>query len=182
MFKKLTIPIYPPPKQAVSAHMIHQSQRISTESLSIETPQANGLDSIINDLDHDRENADAEQLIKDEDDFWVFIAKLNWCDRSDHYINKEQITRKITTALGPSDIGRFKFYCEKLMDTLKKQIIDDKCMYFEGAYFDKKSFLSHIVARGREYYYSILESTDVAEYLLSSYGDEFQNFWVCIPK
>lgn len=180
MFKKLTTPIYPPPKQEVTMPVaIQQVQHIPP---STENSQANELDSIINDLDHDRANADAEQLIKEEDDFWEFIAKLNWCDRSDHYINKKQITQKITTALGPSDIGRFTFYCEKLMDILKKQIIDDKCIYFEDVYLDKRSFLSHIVARGREYYYSILESTDVAEYLLSSYSNEFQNFWICIPK
>lgn len=86
-----------------------------------------------------------------EEDFWNAIADLNWCDRSDGSMTVQNVCLS-------NPINDFAI---KYKDNLDK-IITEILPNFE----DKKALISHIIAKGEQFYNFIIADPTLIHYLI----------------
>lgn len=108
-----------------------------------------------------------------EGKFWSVIDKIQWVDESDHKMNIAITRSKLTTYLSASELIEFKIRLRKYMDDLRENM---KKYDYPNT---NDEFLSHIVGKGKIFYYSTLKDPEFATYLLD--GDT-QNFWSILDK
>lgn len=123
---------------------------------------------------HEHSNHPAESVKSlSEDKFWSTIGKIRWVDVSENKMNIA-VTKSILSAnLSTSELSEFKNRVRETMNELKKYM--KKCGYSNL----NDEFLSHIVGKGKLFYYNVLDDPEFATYLLA--GDT-QNFWTVLEK
>lgn len=103
-----------------------------------------------------------EETKEHEEAFWVEIGRLRWCDRSD----------RIITDIAGVDVAGSRLSFEEMCDIgnrMKAVLIN----VLEPRYGDNKALISHIIARGVDFYKFILGNPTVVEYLVT--GSEYQS-------
>jgi hypothetical protein len=111
--------------------------------------------------------------ILNEAQFWHFIQSLNWRDRSDGPVNGSAIQN-----LQGDDRSMFKQFFSKYLEELRTAFKAKK--FFTGfGIKDKKvedDILSHVIARGQEFYVPVLDDPIFAEYLVNP-----PEYWSLMP-
>lgn len=127
-------------------------------------------------------NLKNNKKLKTEEDFWIYIDKLQWVDKSDGYVSIYQKHSLLQSELG-SEISEFKEKLDHYVNYLKLKYIT------QGHYFVKSSvdteqnkkinaFLSHVVARGQIFYSAVYDDPLFADYLIEL--SEYQDLYQCL--
>lgn len=145
--------------------------------------------------DSDRESEDEEEVksmslpklninqkkLNKPEDFWEYIEKLEWKDKSDELINING-KRRLLRSLLEDEIIEFKKQTEKYMEELRSHLILSG-KYFVRASSDQEenkkinAFLSHIIAKGQIFYSGVNDDPAFVDYIWDS--SEYQDFLAC---
>lgn len=117
-----------------------------------------------------------------QEQFWNWIAGLGWGDRSDnpHVRTAESTIRRMS----PSQKQRMMAMYERLYTALAENLNNFLKGYDMGEE-NRRAILSHIIARGENFYNAICADPDFASYLISDASrpaeqNEFINFSLLI--
>lgn len=139
----------------------------TTHELPIPIPSSSGTSGI----SEQPELSEERVTSLSEDKFWSAIDKIRWTDASEHKMNVKATRLVLSTYLSASELSEFKNRLRKNMDDLEKNM--RKCGYSNT----NDEFLSHIVGKGKLFYYNVLDDSEFATYLLA--GDT-QNLWTIL--
>jgi len=116
--------------------------------------------------------------IKNTDDFWKYVEKLQWTDKSDGKINFIQKKEYLLAELG--ELGNFRSYLEKFVNILEEKFLSAKIPFVTRTVNPKekreiRAFLSHIIAKGNIFYSAVYQDLIFANYLIETmdYQDVF---------
>lgn len=118
----------------------------------------------------------------DNFDFWKIIDDLNWTDKSEGIMDIDRIINTIRfntvniQKLRNEFTAKYDLVYNKIID--HDRISDDKILSNDIALNDIKSFISHIIGKGKNFYDLILDSPITSKYILTE--NEYQNLYICV--
>lgn len=120
--------------------------------------------------------SESNETITSEDSFWNEIDKLNWRDKSDSVLDIQRIRNNFQSKYSKEDKKRIHTYALTFMLSLRDILLNNN----QPEELLTHKLLSHIVGKGREFYYAVLDDPDFAMYLLMEDNDEDQDLWKVI--
>lgn len=138
-------------------------------------------DDIDDDIDTDKEAKDNYEILTEGgrmEAFWNIIDRFKWKLRSDVALTSHDVT-KITNKFSAIDKIVFTHIYPEVMKNIKEilsGLLEIKNLTDE----QKNESVSHIVAMGQQWHNNLMESPDLAEFLLSD--GEVQNFHSNLSK
>lgn len=120
-------------------------------------------------------------VIDSEDDFWSVIGSFDWEDGTNQTSQPhlQRLRQTYTEESYNYFLEHFRNVIENMDQAIQKANIYDN-MVRELSTEERVGLLSHIIARGREFYYQILANPDFIPYLIghTSEDDEFVPFLI----
>jgi len=158
MFKKKAEPIYT--TKAREENLLSESSEDFSDLL-----EDDHLD------EEEPEEQEKRQMM--EDKFWNEIEKIRWLDSSDRFMNIDTTRSNLKSRLKDDEFEAFKNRLRKNMDDLYKIM---KKHGYENA---DNEFLSHVVGKGKLFFYNVLDDPEFAIYL---FAGEAQDLWSVVSS
>lgn len=102
--------------------------------------------------------------------FWNIIGKLRWSDLSDGKMNISLVKERLASVASAVQIEQCRSKMAEIMANLKELMVS--VGYEENI---DNEFLSHVIGKGRVFYYNVLDDPEFSTYLLAG---ETQNLWM----